>query len=652
MDTDVRKYCKACESCQKSNAATHKLSAPLTSIPVPSKKWSIVGMDIIGPMATTRNGNKYIVALTDHFTKFPVARAIPAKTAGEVAKFFRDTICLFGCFESVITDQGREFVNKIFDELTTTFKIDHQISSAYHPQTNGQRERDNRTLKEMLSKCVGNGDPSEWDEYLQGVLFAYRTSVHASTKISPQEALFGETARLPSDVTGTASAEEVTEQTMDIMRRSAAGIKKAASENIAQAQRKQAANFEKRRTKTEANKIKVGSQVLLRNAVRINRQGSKLAPRYTGPYDVIAVLQKGRLRLRNTASGKVLKNLYNITNVKIFHTEQEGEGKMGRSRKDSQDLSEACSSQMSSDVDDADADKTEACRPTKGQDKRSPTQETSPSQDTSDTSVSQPLTDDNDDNEADDDESGTFGPAMEQNREPPKPETPDKNVEASMDDAKGATKEYQLKTCRVTLRRCDKDDGVEVTKVVRGDEMFFFFPVNDKWRTERQGAFKDVAPESMPTPMGKASVDSPRKVKVTTPPASRVSIKGDGNCLFRAFSHIIFGDEANHMLVRKSICDYLEEFALAFYGVSGNFTHVKTRKMRAKRVWGTDVEIIAMATMLNTPVYIYSQISRSKQAWLKYSPVHSIPPRYSLSRRSIFLCNLHHHFEPVLSLVE
>ena len=99
--------------------------------------------------------------------------------------------------DSLISDQGREFTSKVIDNLTNELEIDHRISSAYHPQTNGQRERDNRTLKEMLQKTT-NENGSNWDKQLDSVMFAYRTSVHASTKHTPFEVVFGRKSRLVS----------------------------------------------------------------------------------------------------------------------------------------------------------------------------------------------------------------------------------------------------------------------------------------------------------------------------------------------------------------------------------------------------------------------------------------------------------------------
>ena len=99
--------------------------------------------------------------------------------------FFR-----YGCTKIIISDQGREFVNKLNKCLFEKFKTDHRISTAYHPQTNGLVERYNQTLQLSLVKLVNN-QQNDWDEYLDGLLFAYRTSVQKSTKITPFELMYG-----------------------------------------------------------------------------------------------------------------------------------------------------------------------------------------------------------------------------------------------------------------------------------------------------------------------------------------------------------------------------------------------------------------------------------------------------------------------------
>ncbi len=95
----------------------------------------------------------------------------------------------FGCAKVVISDQGREFVNRVNEYLFSITKTEHRITSAYHPQANGMVERFNQTLQRSLVKVV-NSNQSNWDEKLDGILFAYRTSQHQSSKFTPFELMY------------------------------------------------------------------------------------------------------------------------------------------------------------------------------------------------------------------------------------------------------------------------------------------------------------------------------------------------------------------------------------------------------------------------------------------------------------------------------
>lgn len=89
----------------------------------------------------------------------------------------------------IISDQGREFVNSVNDKLFQKFRTEHRVTTAYHPQANGLVERYNQTLQRSLVKLV-NDEQNNWDEFLDGVLFAYRTAVQKSTKKSPFEVMY------------------------------------------------------------------------------------------------------------------------------------------------------------------------------------------------------------------------------------------------------------------------------------------------------------------------------------------------------------------------------------------------------------------------------------------------------------------------------
>ena len=95
----------------------------------------------------------------------------------------------YGWTKVVISDQGREFVNKVSKYLNSITKTEHRITSAYHPQTNGIVERFNQTLQRSLVKFI-NKNQTDWDEKLDGILFAYRTSQHQSSKVTPFELMY------------------------------------------------------------------------------------------------------------------------------------------------------------------------------------------------------------------------------------------------------------------------------------------------------------------------------------------------------------------------------------------------------------------------------------------------------------------------------
>ena len=88
-----------------------------------------------------------------------------------------------GCTDITITDQGSEFVNEVADNLYRMTGVEYRVASAYHPQTNGLVERFNQTLQKGLVKLTE--DEVDWDLHIDDVLFAYRTSMHASSKYTP-----------------------------------------------------------------------------------------------------------------------------------------------------------------------------------------------------------------------------------------------------------------------------------------------------------------------------------------------------------------------------------------------------------------------------------------------------------------------------------
>ena len=323
MKDTITKYIKKCKTCFAVNPKVTKESAPLKSIPVPTKQWSLVGIDLIGPLQETPSGNTYIVAITDHFTKWSEAAGIPDKSAVSVAKFIYNVVCRFGCMDTLISDQGKEFLNEINENLLKRFQTEHRITSAYHPQTNGQRERDNRTLKDALNK-LSNERGDDWDENIAGVLFAYHTSVHASTKRTPFELMMGRKAKLPLDpktpvdITEAFSQEffeGINQESLQNLAEIQQSLHNITAEKIQVAQKRQKYYYDLRRDKSKT--FSEGAVVYMKNPRQQGRKGDKMKPRFLGSYTVVTCFENGCVKLMN-GKGQILKNAVNTSNLKLY----------------------------------------------------------------------------------------------------------------------------------------------------------------------------------------------------------------------------------------------------------------------------------------------------------------------------------------------
>ncbi|KAL5469541.1 hypothetical protein EMCRGX_G030811 [Ephydatia muelleri] len=198
-EQDIREAVKKCEACQRCNTPVPVPQAPLGTIkseyPFQRLSW-----DIMGPLPATSCGNKYILVVTDVFSKWVEAFPLAVTDSITLARILTDeVICRYGVPESLHSDQGANFVSEVMQSLCAQLGIKRTQTSAYHREGNGQVERFNRTLEAMLSK-VDEEHQKEWDCHLQKVLFSFRTAVHESTGYTPLFVMSGRSPNLPIDV--------------------------------------------------------------------------------------------------------------------------------------------------------------------------------------------------------------------------------------------------------------------------------------------------------------------------------------------------------------------------------------------------------------------------------------------------------------------
>ena len=199
LKDDVTRWCRQCNKCARRKPGPGIGKAPLQHKPVglPLQR---IAIDIMGPLPITNEGNEYIMVVGDYFTKWTEAYAIPDHTAQTVAdKLVTEFICRFGVPFQLHTDQGREFESKLLAAICKLLEIDKTRTTPYRPQSDGMIERFNRTLQQMLAMYV-NENKRDWDDHLPYVMFAYRSSIHASTGFSPNSLMLGREVNLPLDI--------------------------------------------------------------------------------------------------------------------------------------------------------------------------------------------------------------------------------------------------------------------------------------------------------------------------------------------------------------------------------------------------------------------------------------------------------------------
>jgi IS30 family transposase len=156
MKRDIVEYVDLCDTCQRVKAEHQRPARLLQPLKIPKWKWEEIGMDFIVGLPRTQAGYDSIWVIVDRLTK--VAHFIPVKTTysgANLAELYMSRImCLHGIPKKIMLDRGSQFTSKFWEKLHESMDTKLNFSSAYHPQTNGQTERSNQILEDMLRVCV------------------------------------------------------------------------------------------------------------------------------------------------------------------------------------------------------------------------------------------------------------------------------------------------------------------------------------------------------------------------------------------------------------------------------------------------------------------------------------------------------------------
>ncbi|GJW47595.1 retrotransposon-related protein [Tanacetum coccineum] len=286
MKKSVREHVRVCHTCQCHKPDLAPYPGLLQPLPIPVKIWTDISMDFIESLPSS-HGKTVIMVVVDRLSKYAhfVPMAHPFKAA-QVAQLFLDTIYkLHGLPHTITSDRDKVFISHFWKELFKKLGVTLQLSTAYHPQTDGQTEVVNRCV-ECYLRCMTSEQPKEWVNWIALAEFWYNTNYHTAINTTPFEVVYGQ--KPPTHVSYMAGDSHVEAVDRSLVAREVAIALLQFHLDRAQQRMKLFAD-----SKRSDRSFNVGDWVLLKLqphrqvTLRMHKQ-HKFSPKFYGPFQVLA----------------------------------------------------------------------------------------------------------------------------------------------------------------------------------------------------------------------------------------------------------------------------------------------------------------------------------------------------------------------------
>ncbi|KAI3734185.1 hypothetical protein L6452_13649 [Arctium lappa] len=314
LKKDIAHFVERCLACLKVKAEHQRPYGELQPLEIPVWKWDEITMDLVTGLPRSPKGHDAIWVIVDRLTKS--AHFLPIKETYSLEKLARlyidEIVTRHGVPSSIVSDRDARFTSAFWRSLQRELGSQLKLSTAYHPQTDGQSERTIQTLEDMLRACVIDFKGS-WEIHLSLIEFSYNNSYHASIQIAPFEALYGRKCRTPLCWNEVGERQlagpEIVQLTADKVDQIRARLK------IAQDRQKVCAD--RRRKPIE---FQIGDKVMLKvspwkGVIRFGKKG-KLRPRFVGPFIITNRVGEVAYELDLPTSLSGIHPTFHVSNLK------------------------------------------------------------------------------------------------------------------------------------------------------------------------------------------------------------------------------------------------------------------------------------------------------------------------------------------------
>ena len=328
MLQDCLVFARTCDVCQKVKVDRLAKQGSLRPADIPHRPFETISMDLItGLPESGKEGFTAIFVAVDKLTRYAIAKPTHNTLSAEgFAELFVETVASpFSLPRKIICDRDKRWTCRFWREVVRVYGSTLAVSSAHHPQTDGQTEIMNATLEQML-RAYCSSVKDEWAKWLVILVHTYNASVHSTTSYSPAFLLLGYQPKGMSQVLelegegGVWPRDASTSPLADDWIRGIESLRQAARDAIARAQESQSRAYNKRRRAPE--EINVGDRVLVNphslELVESKGTGRKLIQRRIGPFEVMERINPQVFRLRLPPEYK-MHPVINREHLKLYH---------------------------------------------------------------------------------------------------------------------------------------------------------------------------------------------------------------------------------------------------------------------------------------------------------------------------------------------